>query len=80
MTLVHNFGSTPILTRTYQAATYLAELCYWNDQAGLRWVNECPDDISGAIEFALQRRIVEVVIPPTRLSRLGAARLACGKP
>ncbi len=56
MALVHYFGSTPILTRTYQAATYLAEFCYRNDPpAGLRWVNECPDDIKRAIEYALQR-------------------------
>jgi hypothetical protein len=81
MALVHKFGSTPILARTYQAATYLAEFCYWNDPpAGLRWIEECPDDMSGAIEFFRIRRIVEVVIPSTRLSRLGAARLACGKP
>ena len=26
--LVHIFGSTPILTRTYQEATYLAEFCW----------------------------------------------------
>jgi hypothetical protein len=62
MTLVHLFGSTPILTRNYQSASYLAEFCYQNGPpAGLRWVNECPDDISGAIEFALQRHIGELL-------------------
>jgi hypothetical protein len=81
MALVHNFGSTPILTRTYQAATYLAEFCYWNDPpAGLRWIDECPDDFRGAIEFYRIRRITEAVIPSTRISRLEAARLTRGKP
>jgi hypothetical protein len=62
MTLVHLFGSTPILTRNYQSATYLAEFCYQNGPpAGLRWVNECPDDINGAIEYARQRRISELL-------------------
>jgi hypothetical protein len=62
MTLVHNFGSTPVVTRTYQAATYLAEYCYFNGPpAGLRWVNECPDDIGGAIEYARQRRVDELL-------------------
>jgi hypothetical protein len=75
MALVHKFGSTPILARTYQAATYLAEFCYGNDPpAGLRWVDECPDDMSGAVEFYRIRRIIEAVIPSTRLSRLEAAR------
>jgi hypothetical protein len=62
MTLVHIFGSTPVVTRTYQAATYLGEYCYHNDPpGGLRWVNECPDDIRGAIEFAEQRRVDEAI-------------------
>jgi hypothetical protein len=62
MTLIYNFGSTPILTRNYQSATYLAEFCYLNGPpAGLRWVHECPDDIDGAIEFAQQRRVNEAV-------------------
>jgi hypothetical protein len=50
----------PILTRTYQEATYLAEFCFKEGHAtGLRWVQECPDDMNGAIDFALQRRIDE---------------------
>jgi len=62
MALVHIFGSTPIITRTYQAATYLAEFCYFNGPpAGLRWVNECPDNIGGAIDFAQARSINEAV-------------------
>jgi len=62
MALVHGFGSTPILTRTYQAATYLAEFCYFNGPPrGLQWVNECPDDIDGAIDFAEARNINEAV-------------------
>lgn len=63
-TLVHTFGSTPIVTREYRAATYLAEFCFFNDPpAGLRWVDECPDDLSGAIEFAQNRRIQEILAP-----------------
>jgi hypothetical protein len=62
MTLVHQFGSTPILTRNYQSATYLAEFCYWNDPPpGLRWVDECPDDPWAAIDFVESRRIDEAV-------------------
>jgi hypothetical protein len=57
--LVHMFGSTPILTRTYQEATYLAELCYEKGSPGLCWVPECPDDMNDAIDFALNRRIAE---------------------
>jgi hypothetical protein len=61
MALAHFFGSTPVLTRTYQEATYLAEFCYFNGPpAGLRWVDECPDDVDGAIEFAEQRRLDEL--------------------
>jgi hypothetical protein len=57
--LIHIFGSTPILTRTYQEATYLAEFC-WKEgpvPTGLCWVHECPDDMDDAIDFALDRRI-----------------------
>ena len=71
--LVHFFGSTPILTRTYQEATYLAELC-WPKEApsGLSWVHECPNDMSGAIEFARQRRVSEASLRATRFYSLGA--------
>jgi hypothetical protein len=58
--LIDLFGSTPIITRTYQEATYLAEFCFKEGHlTGLRWVHECPDDMNGAIDFALQRRINE---------------------
>jgi hypothetical protein len=57
--LVHNFGSTPILTRTYQEATYLAEFCFEQGSAGLCWVHECPDDMNGAIDFSLDRAVDE---------------------
>jgi hypothetical protein len=59
--LVHIFGSTPILTRTYQEATYLAEFC-WKGiplPTGLCWVHDCPDDVDDAIDFAFQRGINE---------------------
>jgi hypothetical protein len=72
-TLVHNFGSTPIVARNYQSATYLAEFCYWNDApAGLRWIDECPDDISAAIEFAQKRRTDEVIAACSLRSSLAA--------
>jgi hypothetical protein len=60
MTLVHIFGSTPIFTRNYQSATHLAEFCLLKGPPpGLRWVEECPDDMNGAINFSLQRRADE---------------------
>jgi hypothetical protein len=61
--LVHIFGSTPIITRTYQEATYLAEFCSKKGPlpAGLCWVHECPDDINGTIDFALQRGVDEAL-------------------
>ena len=59
-TLVHQFGSTPILARTYHEATFLAEFCFHNGlPPGLRWVQECPDDLNEAIDFAQNRRIDE---------------------
>jgi hypothetical protein len=58
--LVDLFGSTPIITRTYQEATYLAEFCFKQGHlTGLSWVHECPDDVNGAVDFALQRRVDE---------------------
>lgn len=74
MTLVHLFGSTPIVTRNYQAATHLAEFCFFNDPPlGLRWVTECPDDLSGAIEFARNRRTSEVLASGIASSIIRAA-------
>jgi hypothetical protein len=59
--LVHIFGSTPILTRTYQEATYLAEFCFEEGPlpTGLCWVHECPDDMDDAIDFSLDRAVDE---------------------
>src|ERR1700737_2836457 len=59
--LVHIFGSTPILTRTYQEATYLAEFCFKPGPlpTGLNWVRECPDDMDAAIDFYLDRALDE---------------------
>jgi hypothetical protein len=37
--LVFPFGSTPFLTRNYQSAIYLSEVCHRNGPpAGLRWI------------------------------------------
>jgi hypothetical protein len=74
--LVHIFGSTPVLTRTYQEATYLAEFCSKGGRlpAGLCWVHECPDEMDDAIDFALQRAFDEARAAlgqgPIRLPRL----------
>jgi hypothetical protein len=72
--LVHNFGSTPIITRTYQEATYLAEFCFEDNSllAGLCWVHECPDDINGAIDFSLDRGIAEARAARSRRCSLAA--------
>jgi hypothetical protein len=61
--LVFPFGSTPFLTRNYQSAIYLSEVCHRNGPpAGLRWINAVPDDLRGAIEFARQRREREQLV------------------
>ena len=61
-TLVFGFGSTPILTRDYASAIRLATYCNDNDPPhGLRWIKRAPDDCSGAIELARQRRINEAL-------------------
>jgi hypothetical protein len=60
--LVHEFGSTPIFARNYQAATRLAEYCHENGPpAGLRWASAIPENIEalideGRIDGALARR------------------------
>jgi hypothetical protein len=73
ITLVHTFGSTPILTRSYQEATYLAEFCYVNGPPlGLRWVDECPDDMNGAIDFSLDRGVDEARAAHSLRSSLAA--------
>ena len=62
MALVHQFGSTPILARTCQAAMHLAEFCSQKaPPVGLRWINQCPDDLFGAIGFAQNRRMNEAL-------------------
>jgi hypothetical protein len=44
--LVHQFASTPIFTRSYQAATRLALYCHeTGPPAGLRWISACPENI-----------------------------------
>jgi hypothetical protein len=57
--LVYLFGSTPVLTRKYQEATYLADMCWERCPTGLSWVHECPDDVYGAIRFAHERDMAE---------------------
>jgi hypothetical protein len=62
--LVHQFGSTPIMTRSYQSAMRLAVHC--NESwlpAGLRWVYTSPPNCDMAIEIARKRRIDEALSP-----------------
>jgi hypothetical protein len=55
-TIVHQFGSTPLVTENLQEALYLA---YWFQfhvpAGGLRWVKASPAYLTGAIQFADQR-------------------------
>jgi hypothetical protein len=72
--LVHIFGSTPILTRTYQEATYLAEFCWLKrPPSGLCWVHECPDDMDAAIDFSLDRGLDEAGARALRLALAAAS-------
>jgi hypothetical protein len=65
--LVFTFGSTPIFTRNYQSAIRLAMYCQLNGPpSGLCWINACPDDRKGAIEFASRRRADEALRPESR--------------
>jgi hypothetical protein len=54
--LVYNFGSTPILTRSYQSSMWLAEYCHAKGPpAGFRWIKVIPENIDAAIAFAKKR-------------------------
>ena len=60
--LVLRFGSTPIFTRSYQAAMRLAMHCDVNaPTADLRWIKTTPNNKQAAIEFARKRRIEEAL-------------------
>jgi hypothetical protein len=58
-TLVVVFGSTPMLTRNYQSAMNLADLCSDNPPPGLRWNKTCPDHRFDGVKFACKRRAKE---------------------
>src|SRR5262249_22502071 len=61
--LVHQFGSTPIFTRSYQSAMRLATFCHENGPPdGLRWISACPEDGKDAVEFARERNITEALV------------------
>jgi hypothetical protein len=70
--LVFRFGSTPIFTRTYCEAMYLAECCSREPMSGLMWVDSQPlgseDD---AMADARERRIREALAccHPSRAAR-----------
>jgi hypothetical protein len=58
--LVHQFGSTPIMTRSYQSAMRLATHCHAIGlPPGLRWIEACPNNCDSAIESARARGIAE---------------------
>jgi hypothetical protein len=55
-TIVHQFGSTPLVTENLHEALYLAYWFQTNDPVGgLRWAKVSPAYLVGAIEFADQR-------------------------
>jgi hypothetical protein len=58
-TLVFVFGSTPMLTRDYQSAMNLADLCSDSPPPGLRWNKTCPDYRFDGVKFACKRRASE---------------------
>jgi hypothetical protein len=61
-TLVHVFGSTPILTRNYQSAIHLATYNWKNGFPGsLRFIKTSPTNVDAAIEFARKRRSNEAL-------------------
>jgi len=60
--LVHQFGATPIFTRSYQSAMRLAIYCHANGPpAELRWIAAFPKDYQVAVEIALERSINEAL-------------------
>ena len=55
--LVHEFGSTPIVTRNPYSSMLLAVYCHENlPPNGLRWIKASPTDVDAAIEFARRRQ------------------------
>ena len=59
--LVIDFGSTPVLTRSYALAMHIAMHCHVNQLSGCRWINTFPNDLAGAIELARKRLIDEAM-------------------
>ena len=60
--LVHEFGSTPIFTRSCESAMRLALYCRENrPPSGLRWIKVCPTNRDAAIELARRRRVNETL-------------------
>jgi hypothetical protein len=58
--LVHQFASTPIMTRSDQSAMRLATYCHaMGLPFGLRWIEASPKNCDSAIESARVRGIVE---------------------
>ena len=65
------FGSTPVVTRTPQSATYIADFCFEHVPAGFRWIKSIPSDYQTARRRALQRQSSEI---DAQLLAKGASR------
>jgi hypothetical protein len=74
---VFQFGSTPVVTRTPQAATYIADFCFQNVPASFRWIKSIPSDYQTARTRALQRQFSE--IDEQRLSKGASRRFPPGR-
>jgi hypothetical protein len=60
--LVHEFGSTPIVTRNPYSSMRLAMYCHENvPPNGLRWIKASPTDVDAAIESASKRQTNEAL-------------------
>ncbi len=77
--LVFGFGSTPIFTRTYQAAIRLAKHCAFDHPQpfGYRWVTARPVNLESAVAFAKQRDIDEVNAAANAGPQVGYRTLHC---
>jgi hypothetical protein len=68
--LIFLFGSTPVFTRNYQSAMYLADWVFKDDRhLGLGWVDVCPQDVQAATAFAKQRSAYENLVKQSLLNR-----------
>jgi hypothetical protein len=65
--LVVTFGSTPLVTRSYQSAMQLADHCReYGAPPGLCWIDACPAAYISAAALANNRRVNEALARQTR--------------